>query len=287
MIYRQALKYFKLNDLNTQKFLENPFIKTPLQSVFSCEDYSFRNTKAYTAWPKQFSPLLLFSCSVISDSLWPYGLQDTRLPCPSLSPGACSNSCPFSWWCHPTISSSVIPFSSCPQSFPASGFFPMSLLFASTWWYFVCVCVCVCVCVWRHFSCDQLFVTLWAITHQAPLSMEFSRQEYWSGLPCPPSGDLPDQGIEPTSLMSPALVGRSSLPLVPSRKPDISHSSFLINIYRSALFFLMCSVAQLCPTLCDPTECSPPASSVHGIFLTRIPEWVAISSSRILFNTCQ
>ena len=60
--------------------------------------------------------LLLFSCSVVSDSLWPYGLQHTRLPCPSPSPGACSNSCPLSWWCYLTISSSVAPFSSCPPS---------------------------------------------------------------------------------------------------------------------------------------------------------------------------
>ena len=67
---------------------------------------------------------LLFSCSVVSDSLQPYGLQHARLPCPSPSPGVCWNSCPFSWWCHPTISSSVIPFSTCLQSFPASGSFP-------------------------------------------------------------------------------------------------------------------------------------------------------------------
>ena len=67
----------------------------------------------------------------MSDSLWPYGLQQNRLPWPSLSPGVCSNSYPLSWWCHPTISSSVTPFSSCPQSFPASGSFPMSRLFAS------------------------------------------------------------------------------------------------------------------------------------------------------------
>ena len=66
--------------------------------------------------------LLLFSPSVVSDSLWPQGLQHARPPCPSPSPRACSNSCPLSWWCHPTISSSVIPFFSCPQSFPASGF---------------------------------------------------------------------------------------------------------------------------------------------------------------------
>ena len=74
---------------------------------------------------------LLFSRSVVSDSLWPYGLQHARLPCPSPSPGACSNSCPLSQWCYPTISSSVIPFSSCSKSFPASGSFLMSQLFAS------------------------------------------------------------------------------------------------------------------------------------------------------------
>ena len=61
-----------------------------------------------------------FSRSVVSDSLWPHGLQHARLPCPSPTPGACSNSCPLSWWCHPTISSSAIPFSSCLQFFPAS-----------------------------------------------------------------------------------------------------------------------------------------------------------------------
>ena len=59
----------------------------------------------------------------MSDSLRPHELQHARLPCPSFSAGVCSNSCPLSWWCHPAISSSVIPFSFCLQSFPASGFF--------------------------------------------------------------------------------------------------------------------------------------------------------------------
>ena len=77
------------------------------------------------------SGLLSFSCLVVSDFLWPHGLQHARLACPSLSPRVCSNSCPLSWWCHPTISSSVAPFSSCPQSFPASGSFPVSRLFPS------------------------------------------------------------------------------------------------------------------------------------------------------------
>ena len=67
----------------------------------------------------------------MSDSLWPNELQHTRLPCPSLSPGVCSTSCPLSWWCHPIISLSVAPFSSCPQSFPASGSFPVIRFFAS------------------------------------------------------------------------------------------------------------------------------------------------------------
>ena len=70
-----------------------------------------------------------FSHSVMSDSLWPHGLQHTRLPCPSPTSGACSNWCPLRWWCHLTISSSVNPFPSYLQSFPASGSFPMSQFF--------------------------------------------------------------------------------------------------------------------------------------------------------------
>ena len=72
-----------------------------------------------------------FSHSVVSNSLRRYELQHGRLPSPSLSPGACSSSCPLSWRCHPTISSCVIPFSSCLQSFPKLGSFPISQLFAS------------------------------------------------------------------------------------------------------------------------------------------------------------
>ena len=68
----------------------------------------------------------------MSDPLRPHGLQHTRLPCPSPTPGAYSNSCSLSWWYHPTISSSVIPFSSCLQSFPAPGSFQMSQFFASS-----------------------------------------------------------------------------------------------------------------------------------------------------------
>ena len=72
-----------------------------------------------------------FSRSVVSNSMWPHEPQHARPPCPSPTPGVHPNPCPSSWWCHPTISCSVIPFSSCPQSFPASGSFPMSQIFAS------------------------------------------------------------------------------------------------------------------------------------------------------------
>ena len=72
-----------------------------------------------------------FSRSVMSDSLWPHELQHARPPCPSPTPGFHSNSCALSWWCHSAISTSVVPFSSCPQTLPASESFPMSQLFAS------------------------------------------------------------------------------------------------------------------------------------------------------------
>ena len=86
--------------------------------------------------PQPWTPLtqfssVQFSCSFLSDSLWPHGPQHARPPSPSPAPRVYSNSSPLSRWCHPTISSSVIPFSSCLQSFPTSGSFQMSQLFAS------------------------------------------------------------------------------------------------------------------------------------------------------------
>ena len=90
-------------------------------SYFACT-LSSREAMIYSA---QLSP------SVVSDSLWPHGQQHARLPCSSPTPGVYSNSCPLSQWCQPTISSSVIPFSSHLQSFPALGSFPMSQFFAS------------------------------------------------------------------------------------------------------------------------------------------------------------
>ena len=85
----------------------------------------------FTELERKFSQLVQFRHLVMADFLWHHELQHPRPPCPSPTPGACSNSCPSSQWCHPTISSSVVPFSSRLQFFPASVSFPMSQLFAS------------------------------------------------------------------------------------------------------------------------------------------------------------
>ena len=244
----------------------------------------------------------------MSDSLRPHGLQHASFHCPLPTPGACSSSCPSSWWYHPTISSSAVPFSSCLQSFPASGSFPKGWLCIRwpNYWNF-CFCInpsneysglisfrinrfdlfavwlgewerellqedlllflpcpfprpwlqailpevearTVCAgavgvnafylsatcfyfpngvfwrtdvhadkalclfCVLSHFSSVSLFKTLLTQAHQFPPSMGFSRPKYWSRLPMPSSGDLPNPRIEPTSPVSLALAG-SSLPL--------------------------------------------------------------------------
>ena len=134
----------------------------------------------------------------MSHSFWPHGLQHARPPCPSPTPGVYSHLYQSSQWCHPTISSSVIPFYSLPPSiFPS---IKVKLL-----------------------SRVQLFVTPWTVAYQAPLSMGFSRQECWSGLPSPSPGDLPDPGIEPRS---PALQA-DALPSEPPGKP--ASGSFQIS----------------------------------------------------------
>ena len=97
----------------------NLFFLLPRKHEILLYTFSFANIKK-----------VQFSCSVVSDSLRPHESQYTRPPCPSPTPGVHPNSCPSSQWCHPAISSSVVPFSSCPQSLPASESFPMSQLFA-------------------------------------------------------------------------------------------------------------------------------------------------------------
>ena len=106
-VWQKPLQYCKVINLQLIKINEKKKIREPRIVLVQC------------------------SRSVVSDSLQPNGLQRARLPCPSPTPRACSNSCPLSQWCHPIISSSVVPFSSCLQSFPGSGSSPVSQLFAS------------------------------------------------------------------------------------------------------------------------------------------------------------
>ena len=112
--------------------------------------------------------MLLFSYSVMSDSLQPHGLQHTRLPCPSTPPGVCSNSHPLIWWLHPIISSSVVPFSSCLQSFPASVFSRYSALRIRwpKYWSF-------------SFSISPLGLTCWISLQSKGLSRVSSSTTVW------------------------------------------------------------------------------------------------------------
>ena len=128
---------------------------------------------------------------------------------------------------------------------------------------YVCLCRYVCVHA-QSLSCVLLFATPWTIAYQAPLPMEFSRQEYWSGLPFPTPGDLPDQGLN-LCLLCLLHWQADSLPLYYLGCPCV---------------YIYGLVAKSCPALCDPMDCSLPASSIHRIFQAGIWEWVAIPFSR-------
>ena len=141
------------------------------------------------------------------------------------------------------------------------------------------------------FSRVPLFATLWTVAHQASLSMGFSRQEYWSGLPCPPPGNLPYPGIEPgfPALQVDSLLSESwEKPYGSMHESKIQERGQvwcllfgnLLSSGSSSNWKSESIVTQLCPTLCDPMDCSPPGFSIHGIFQARILEWVAISFSR-------
>ena len=171
-------------------------------------------------WVQKINQSVQFSRSVMSNSLWPHGLQHTRPPCPSPTPGAYSNSCPLSQWCHPTTSSSVIPFSSGPQCWMdyyncslgkmkqlSSLWEGLEIKFHTLFWKFFPQVGKMLACLnldlyekwvsskwsimwmvseWvKSLSRVWLFATPWTVAHWAPLSMGFSRQEYWSRLPFP------------------------------------------------------------------------------------------------------
>ena len=169
----------------------------------------------------------------------------------------------------------------------------LSLHYDFTLW----VCTRCCVTV-HSLSRVWLFVTPWTIARQAPLSMGFPRQEYWSGLPFFSPGDLPDPGVEP---MFPALAG-GYFTIWATREAQLCTWGRCIGgkwarkLSSVKFWFSWCGilnpllylasgwkwkwVAQSCPTICDPMDCNPPGSFVHGILQARILEWVAICSSR-------
>ena len=117
------------------------------------------------------------------------------------------------------------------------------------------------------FSCVWLLETPWTVAHQAPLSIGFPRQEYWSGLLFPPKGVISIQGSNSTSLDSPALVGGFFTTSTTWESPRIKTAAAAAKSLQS------------CPTLCDPIDGSPPGSSIPGILQARTLEWVAISFS--------
>ena len=192
-----------------------------------------------------------FNHSVMSDSLWPHGLQHTRPPCPSPTSRACSNSCSSSQWCHPTI---CCPFSSHPQSFPALGSFPMSQFFT---------------------SCGQS-TGLSVSTSALPMNIKD-----WFPLGLTGLIFLQSKGL--SSIFSSTIVQKhqffsTQLPLQSNSHIHTRHSSsFYIALFIGCAM-QHCNCPQSYRTACNPTDQSPPGSSVRGMFQARILELVAIST---------
>ena len=129
----------------------------------------------------------------------------------------------------------------------------------------------VCVCPWV-LSHDQFFLTPWTVAHQVPLYMGFSRQEYWSTLPCHPLGDLSNPGMELESSVSPVLAGMffTTSAAWETKNAGCLPKRWFIHVQSLNRVWLFVT----------PMDCSPPASSVHRFFQARIPEWVAMLYSR-------
>ena len=193
-----------------------------------------------------------FSISVVSHSLWPNGLEHACLPCLSPTPGACSKSCPLTQWCHPTISSSVVHFSSCLQLFQASWSFPMSQFFPS----------------------GGQSVGASASASVFPINIQD-----WFPLGLTGLISLQSKGL--SRVFSKHHSSKASV---------LQHSAFIMvqlsHPYMTTrkTIALTAAVAakscQLCPTLCDPIDGSPPGSPIPGILQARTLEWVAIAFSK-------
>ena len=198
----------------------------------------------------------------MSDPLWPQGLQHVRPPCPLPTLGVHSNSRPLSWWCHPTTSSLVIPFSSCLQSFPASRSFQMSQFLAS--------------------GGQDIGVS--ASTSVLPMNIQDWFPLGWTSYSPWISLDLlAVQGTLKSVLQhhnsKASILQRSAFFIVQLSHPYMNTGK-TIALTRWTFVESESEVAQSHLTLCDPVVCSLPGSSIHGIFQARVMEWVAISFSR-------
>ena len=184
--------------------------------------------------------VLLFSCSVVSDSLRSHRLQHARLPSTSPSPRACSNSCLLSRWCHPTISSSVVPFSSCLQSFPTSGSFLKSAL-----WF-----------RWPKY---------WNFSSRISPSNEYS--------------GLISFGIDWFDLLAVQGTLKSLLQPHSSKASILQHSAFfMVQLSHLYCYYLIVKSLSCVRLFSTPwTVCSLPGPSIHRIFQARTLEWVDIS----------
>ena len=231
-----------------------------------------------------------FGRSVMSDSLWPHELQHARPPCPSPTPGVHPNPCPSSPWCHPTISSSVVPFSSCPQSFPASGSFQMSQLFTSGG-QSIGVSASASVLPMNIQDWSPLGWTGWLSLQSKGLSRVFSN-----------TTEFFYRGGQFHRLMSrrgmPAILRkRWGFPGI-GRLPTFWHLwstlelswclwvchlacwCVTMGIYWGSAAAAAAKSLQLCLTLCNPRDGSPPGSTIPGILQARTLEWFAISFSK-------
>ena len=202
----------------------------------------------------------------MSNSLQLHELQHARPPCPSPTPGDYPNSCPLSRWCHPTISSSVVPFSSCPQSFPVSGSFQMSQFFASGG-QSIGVSASTSVLPMNTQDWSPLGHTGWISLQSKGLSRVFSnttvqKHQFFS-----------------TAAASKSLLSCPTLWPHPWDSPGKNTGVDCHFLLQCRKVKSECEVAQSCPTLRNPMDCSLPGSSVHGIFQARVLEWDAIAFS--------
>ena len=201
--------------------------------------------------------ILFFSHSVMSDSLWTHGLQHARLPCPSPSLRTCSNSCPLSQWCHPTISPSVVPFSSCLQSFPVSGaflFFLLSFFFCSGFFFFF----------------SFIFISWRLITLQ--YCSGFCHTLTWisQGFTCIPHPDPPSH--------LPLYLFHLALPSAPSPSTCLMHPTWAGDLFHSGAFLMSWLFTPGGQSIGVSPSASVLPMNIQDWFLLGLTGWISLQS---------